>query len=472
MTEPAAASPRTIGSLRLTSGDAMYLRLETEDWPCHFGGLVVLDGTSLHDDSGRLRLPQILQRLEERLADLPKLRSRIMEAGPLGGRPVWVRDTRFAIERHVHIQAIDPPGDEQRLLDVAADLYGRLLPRDRPLWELWIITGIAGNRVGALVKLHHAVADGLGAVAVLGSLLETDSGTPRHRSAPADPPDPPSRWSLLGDNLSAKARATARAVKALAHPIQAARMLASFVRLTKEFFGTTAAPGSSVNEVVRRGRRIRLMTIDLEEARHLAHQDEGKINDLVLTLWAGGLRSLLTSRGESTESLDLVAGVPASHRSDDVIDNQTGTLVVPLPVWEPDPRQRLRRIGETTRRLKDAQRPAAIMGYLAGLAGTPIGRWFTTRQRATNTIVTNVIGPPWPVFLLGAPALQIIPIIQLVGNIGLTMCAFSYQDRLSLVVTADVHAFPDLDVLVDGMRHEWSMIEGRDHSQEISHRGR
>jgi hypothetical protein len=194
-----------------------------------------------------------------------------------------------------------------------------------------------------------------------------------------------------------------------------------------------------------------------------AHAHGGKVNDVVLDLWTGGLRRLLVARGERVAGVRLIAALAVSMRptTDAVtIDNRAGTVVLPLLVGEADARHRLDLIVRTTRETKAGQPPAAIMAVLAGLSATPIGRYLNVHQRATNVIVTNVAGPPVPMYVFGARILEVIPIVQLVGNIGLTLCAFSYAGRLSLVVTADADGFPDLDVLMDGMERDWEALIG------------
>ena len=164
------------GFERLTSTDLLFLRLETASWPCHFGGFAVLDGEALLDDLGHLALDEIRERLDGRSTHVPDLRQRLHHPGLLGGKPVWVDDSEFAIENHVHSVTVE--GGDAGLLDTALEIYSRALDRSRPLWELWLFTGLGENRVGFLLKLHHAVADGLAAVAILGSLFDRDPDAP------------------------------------------------------------------------------------------------------------------------------------------------------------------------------------------------------------------------------------------------------------------------------------------------------
>lgn len=469
-----ASTPRPVSAgtafPRLTSSDLMFMRLETAAWPCHFGGLAVLEGKALLDTSGRLRLEEIRGRLDRRVAHLPSMRQRVYVPGPLRGRPLWVDDDRFAIEHHVLETAVESPGGEAELLEAAAQLSEVLLDRSRPLWELWFLTGLSDDRVGVLLKLHHSMADGLAAVAIMGSLFDFEPDAPEPVVVPWAPEPIPNSWRLLIDNVSAKIRTLWRAITGSVHPVQVMKGVQAFARLTRRYFGRRAAPGSSLNRRVQAGRRIRYLRLDLAAMKEGAHAQGGKVNDVVLALWSGGLRHLLMSRGEPVADVELITGLAVSLRSPadtGTIDNEVGTIVLTLPVWAAEVRHRLDLIVRLSNTAKVEQLPAAIMGYMAGLAATPLGRYYAAHQHANNVIVTNVIGPPAPVYLLGARILEILPIIELVGNIGLTLCAFSYAGKVFLVVTADASGFPDLDVLVEGMALDWHRLTGSQISEPV-----
>lgn len=161
-------------------------------------------------------------------------------------------------------------------------------------------------------------------------------------------------------------------------------------------------------------------------------------------------RGVLPARGPPERADDHL-----SFRASDGASLEGRRWLIALPYYESSNPVRIVR---TTRKAKADQRPAAIMGVLAGLAATPIGAYFTAHQHASNVIVTDVIGPPVPVYILGARILDILPIVQLVGNIGLTLCAFSYAGQVFLVVTADASGFPDVDVLIAGMERDWHAL--------------
>lgn len=460
---------RRIAERRLTSFDLMFLRLETPEWPCHFGGLAILEGEALLDDDDGLRIEELTERLDRRLPLVPQLRRRLHTPGPLGGRPLWVDDAGFDVSRHVHRASVPAPGGEAELLDVASRVAMRPLDRRRPLWELWFLTGLEHGRVAAMLKLHHSVADGMAAVTIMGSLFDLAPDAPDPAPVVWEPEPVPSERALRAEHLASVAGAIRRAVGAASRPgsLRRARArLRGAWRLGRSYAGVNPAlqaPHTSLNPIVGPGRRVGVVRCGLDAVKDAAHAHEAKVNDVVLDLWSGGLRDLLASRGEAIDA-DLIMSMPVSLRDDaepGSVDNRTGWVAFALPTSIGDPLARLDEIARRTRAVKAQQQPAAIAGFMAALAATPVARAYTTHQRTNNVLVTNVPGPPVPVFLFGARAVEFLPIVELVGNVGLVLCAFSYAGRLSLVVTADAAGFPDLDVLLAGMARTRDALVGR-----------
>lgn len=448
---------------RLSSLDLMFLHLESPDWPGHFGGLAVVEAKALLDGSGRLQLQEARERLNRRLVGVPQLRRRLLFPSPLGGKALWVDDHKFDIQHHVYETTVERPGGDPQLLDTAARLYGKLLDRGRPLWELWFLTGLSDGRVGVLLKLHHSVADGLASVAIMGSLFDFEPDAPDPVPEPWIPKPIPQWWSLVADNLSNKFRGVGRVAAMLGHPVRVVREARLRIRVVREALGQISAPATSLNQVVRLGRRIRFLRLDLAAMKQAAHAHEAKVNDVVLDLWSGGLRELMLHRGEPTSGIELITNMPVSLRAAGdagIIDNRLGIVALPLPVWEPDVQCRLDLIVRTTRKVKAEQQSAAMAGFLAAASALPFGKFFSAHQHTVNVKVTNVMGPPVPVYVLGARILEILPITRLFGNVGLTLCAFSYARHVYLVVTADATAFPDLDVLMKGMERDWRALIG------------
>ena len=451
---------------RLSSFDLMFLRLETPEWPCHFGGLTVLEGEALLDDEGRLRLQEITDHLERRLQLVPQLRRRLHVPGLLGGRPLWVDDPRFAVERHVHQTTIAAPGGDAELFDAAARVYMGVLDRRRPPWELWFFTGLREGRVAAMLKLHHAVADGMAAVTIMGSLFDLEPGAPDPPRVPLVAERTPSGRALRAENLAGKVDAVSRVLADLLRPGGASRAWTSVgraLRIARSYAGANPelqAPSTSLNRVVGAGRRIGIVRLDLAAVKDAAHAHSATVNDVVLDLWSGRTSGTvgIARRGDGPRADHERAGVASRRRRARTVDNRSGWVAFPLPTSEADPSRRLDEIARRTRKVKASQPPFAIAGFMAALAATPLARSFTTHQRTGNVVVTNVPGPPVPMYMFGARVVEILPIVELVGNLGLVLCAFSYAGLVSLVVTADAGGFPDLDVLVDGMERDWDAL--------------
>ena len=445
---------------RLNSLDLMFLRFESPEWPCHFAGLAVVDGAVLVDEAGRLRLSELTDRTGRRLASVPQLRRRLHFPGILRGGPLWVDDDRFDIRHHIHEAAVEAPGTNAELLELAARIDEHQLDRARPLWELWFLTGLRDGRVGVLLKLHHCVADGLAAVGLMGSLFDVESDESESGPAPWVPEPIPGAWACLIDNLARKSGTALQAAAMLAHPRRLAQAVGVSADLVRQTLGEHAGPLTSLNRPVLSGRRVRFLRLDLPAVKRTARAHHGTVNDVVLDLWTGGLRELLLARGELIPGLELVGSQAVSlrSRSDRSIDNQVGVNNLPLPVCESDAQRRLDAMVQTDH-LRDGRATSALtMRILAGLSAFPIARSASRRQRAVNVRISTIYGPRRPASILGAPILEILPIVRLFGNVGLALCAFSYVGQICLVVTADAARFPDLDTLMDGMERNWEAL--------------
>jgi diacylglycerol O-acyltransferase len=445
---------------RLSSVDLMALRFESPSTPFHIGAVAILEGDPLHDAAGRLRLEEVRGEIENRLPRVPELRRRLYRPGLLGGRPLWVDDAEFDLRRHVRVAGVDPPGGEAQLLETAGRLFARLLDRRHPLWQLWLLVGLEADRIGMLFKIHHAVADGMAAVAVIRSLFEPGPAPAPRPARPWSPGPPPGASALRSDHLSSARAATLRTISGLAHPGARLRGATPIATELVASLRRPRAARTSLNRPVQPGRRIAALRLDHRAFRELARSAGVRMNDLVLDVYAEGLRDLLLARGEpppggaaqvtTTVAVSLRPGGRAAG-----LGNRVGVLVVPLHLAEPDVRRRLELIAAATQGAKSDQHAAATMGALGWLAATPAAELLVTHQRWVSVFSTNLAGPRSPVEVLGARVQQVLPIVQVAGNVGLALCAIAYAGQLALVVTADAGAFPDLAVLVAGMERGW-----------------
>ncbi len=444
---------------RLSLSDRTNLRIERPETPLHIAGLCVVEARPLLGPDGEVDLETIQRRLERRLSRAPELRRVVHRPPPLCGPALWVDDPWFSIDRHVHAVRVAPPGDEASLLEGAELLLRPLLDRSRPLWDVWFLTGLAAGRVGVLFKIHHAIADGLAAIALMASLLDLEPDAPYPPVEAGTPVPAPPALALLADSVRCRA---ASAGSILRHPLRGARSVVRAAADTAAMLRLSGgAPRTSINGIPGAAHRIRAVHLDLELARTVAYAHAAKVNDVLLAVVAGGVRELLESRGEPTQGLELKVTVPASLRRAGAareLGNEVGGLLVSLPLGEPDAVRRLELTAAATLAAKAAQRPAYVQGLMAWMAATGLWRPLVRRQRMVNFFVTNVPGPRDKLYVLGAGIDEVLPITGPAGNVTVVFAALSYHGRLDVIVNADADAYPDVDVLVAGMCRAWACL--------------
>ncbi len=199
--------------------------------------------------------------------------------------------------------------------------------------------------------------------------------------------------------------------------------------------------------------------LPLAEAKAVAHAQDGKADDLLLSIVTGGLRALLIERGEPVDGLKLLTSVPVSIRHDLKLGNEVGIIIVPLPIGNPDPDSQLQAIVQATGAAKRGQSAAASMMGWSLIARMGLTRLFSRRQRFINVLITNVAGPPKPVYVLGAGLLDVIPVTPIAGDCTLGFAALSDDGCLAITVVADAGHCPDLDVVAQGMQDSWAALE-------------
>jgi diacylglycerol O-acyltransferase len=441
---------------RLSVQDAGFLYLEHAGLPQHVAILAVADKGPLEDRDGRVRLDGVRQELGRRLHHVPRLRQVVLRPPIAGGLPLWVDDAAFDTADHIHLAQLPGPGGERELLELCDELCLRLLDRTRPLWELWLVTGLAQGRVGLLLKLHHALADGLAAVQIAGVLLDATPEARGPEPPPWRPRPRPSGWALVGDNLQGRSAALKAATARLRQPgilAARARTLAGASRMVRG--GRRHPLRSPVRQPVGGRRRLVLVRTRLAVVKNAAHRHHATVNDVLLASVAGGLRELLLARGVPLEGLTLRASVPVALRgaaAGAALGNQVGLMVVALPVDEPDPISRLRQVTQATMHHKHRRDVLAGLRPVGSLTILRALNRYSRHQRLVDVFVTNVPGPQRPMFLLSARLLEVFPVVQLAGNVILSTAVVSYDGQLNIGIQTDPDALPDGDVFTDGLR--------------------
>ncbi len=439
---------------RLTASDLFLLLWDDYGWSTDIGGLAVLDGTSLLDDDGGIRVDAVRQHLEPRLHLVPRFRQ-LLYRPPLGlGWPLWVDAPSFDLAEHVRVHPLAAPADQGVLLQTCQQLARRPFDPARPLWELWLLPGLPDRRVGAFLKLHHVLADGPAAMAAFAALLDQTADAPHAVAPPWTPKPSPSTGELLRDNVRRRRQELARGWSGLLHPSRTISLARSALPAWGEVLLEKPAPRTSLNRPVGDERRLAVVSGRLDLTKRIAHVHHAKVNDVVLAAVAGGLRQLLASRGEDVDGLVQRAMVTISHheeRPGEAQGNKPGWMMVPLPVGEPDPVARLELIAAETGARKDSARPEAGSGIFRFVAGQRLWYRHFPRQRSVNLVVSNVPGPPMPLYLAGAPLLEVFPLLPPMGNLTLVVAALSYAGQLNLTAAADRDGCPDVDVFAHGV---------------------
>lgn len=451
---------------RLSTLDAAFLRLETLETPMHIGGIFVIEGGRLRDEVGRIRLDAARRHVQARLRRLPRFTRRLAEV-PLGlGRPVWVDDPGFDIRRHVKQTVVQQPGGRQDLLDRCAELYREPLDRAHPLWELWLVDGLADGSVAIVEKIHHALIDGVSGVEMASAIFDPAPDTADEE--PYEPPRSrgPGQARLLADALLAQ----------VADPLQVARHALASLRSSPDELarqaGSTAVAATDLvrpeararrapfNQPIGRSRELRVVTFDRAAIDRVRAPRGATVNDVVLATVAGAMRRWFAAAAEPP--VDVHVLVPVNTRHDTMAGepgNHVGGVLVALPVGEPDPGRRLQLVEQRMRHLKEVHEGEGLAHLLGALDHVPaITHAALTRlvtvQPLVNLVVTNVPGPRAPLHFLGGRITEMIPVVPLGPRLGVGIAVLSYVDRLAISLFADPDACADLDVLADALREE------------------
>ncbi len=454
----------------LTATDASFLRIETDHEPQHVGSLSILEGDPLRDERGRIDTEGLLSHVGRRLHRVPRLRQRLKEV-PLGqGRPVWIDDDRFDLDYHVRVTALARPGDDRQLSTLMGRLQSLPLDRRRPLWEMWFVDGLESGDVGLVIKTHHALGDGIANVDLALALVDLEPAPPADPDPPRWTPRPAPTGSDLWaegvwDQLTSPLRVGRAAIGAARQPRAAIGATTNVVRTALSF--SSRPPRAPWNQAVSPHRRWEHADIPFDVVKRIRRHTDATVNDIVLAACTGAIREFLTTGGHGVTDRVVKAMVPVSNRTaeehGETLGNRISLIIVELPVDENDPLVRIERLRAQTSELKadsglmdGARRIMEMADAVPTLAG--VLTRFVSRSIPMNLVITNVPGPPVPLYLHGARVLRTYPYVEVIDNEGLTMAVVSYDDHLFFGVTADRDVLPDLDQLASGVDREFHSL--------------
>lgn len=447
-----APEPIVVRVERLNTFDAGFL--DAEDADPHIslavGAVAVLEGPAPEYD-------ELTAAVSDRILTIARLRQVVRRRTMDLSAPEWVDDPALDMAHHIRRAALPAPGDDDALFTFTAEAMEPRLDRERPLWQCWVIEGLAEGRWALLMKVHHCLADGIATMHMLAGLSDGGEGqtyVSAIRAARTGDGLPrvaltlnPLRWARgAWGVVSAASAATALTVNGTM------QIMAGLLR---------AGPTSTLNGPVTRMRRYSATHVALSDVAAVCQAFDVTLNDVALAAITDSFRAALQRRGEAPHPKSLRTLVPVSVRSGDSADdvgNRVSVLLPYLPVDEPDPVEQLNIVHRRLDRAKTSgQRQAGSNAVSAlklvpfALASRAIRLLTSLPQRGVVTLATNVPGPRDHLHVLGREVVRMLPIPPVALRLRAAVAILSYGDELVFGVTGDFDAFPDIGDLSTGI---------------------
>ncbi len=449
--------------------DAIFLYMETPSYHMHMAFAGVLDPSTI---PGGIKEPRevynhIKELIVDRLHVFPPFRQRLMEVPFRLHHPVFVEDPAFDLDFHIRRAALPSPGGKRELEDFVSQVLSRPMDRNRPLWEMYVVEGVEGGRWAMVAKAHHVLIDGVGGNEMMVNLMDL---TPEPREVdppekPWEPDDPPGDLKLLGDALFANLKQPPRFVK------QVARSATTLVKVARDKVSgedeaaiATMGPKTMFNQVVTPHRRVGFGRFELEDIKTVKNAFGCTVNDVVLAVCGRALRRYLEEHGESPDR-SLVASVPISIRAgeEESLGNRVAAMTVPMADEVDDPTEQIRRIREVTKSAKE--RLGAITADLMmdwtqfatpALAARAF-RFYTgsriqnLHRPVANVTISNVPGPPFPIYVAGSQLQSFYPLGPIVLGQGVNITVVSYLGVMYVGVVGCPETTPNIESVADGI---------------------
>ncbi|MGE2689058.1 WS/DGAT/MGAT family O-acyltransferase [Mycolicibacterium pulveris] len=458
---------------RLTAFDASLLYAESSSVPLHVCSISELDTTTM---PGGYSFEGIRDHLASRMSALPELRAKLANSQLNLDHPVWVEDPDLDLGHHLHRIALPAPGGRRELDEVCGRIASIPLDRSKPLWEMWVIEGIAGSDpqnggpIALMIKVHHAAVDGVSAGNLIAQLCDLQPDAP-----PPDPVDGPGgagRLEIVAGGL----------LKFLTRPLELTRAVPATVSTVVGTIGRALngramaapfkAPATVFNAEITSDRTLALAQLELDDVKRVKDRYGVKVNDVVMALCAGALRGYLEDRGELPDK-PLVAVVPSSVRevSDRPGRNQLSGMFCNLQTHISDPVQRLRVIAESSSRAKEhssalaptllADITQALPPAMFGVAFEVLSRTPLKRTPIHNVVISNVAGPSNKLYAMGAEMKALYPLGPIFHGSGLNITVMSLSGKLNVGIISCRQLVDDLWDLADMFEAELEQLVRR-----------
>jgi diacylglycerol O-acyltransferase / wax synthase len=444
--------------------DAMFLHVENDVTPMHIGGVSIFEGPPPPFEDLRAMVAG-------KLHMTPRYRQKVRFV-PLGmGEPVWVDDPHFNIDYHLRHSAVPSPGKEEQLRATAARVFSQHLDRSKPLWEIWMVEGLEGDRWALLSKVHHCMVDGVAATDMMSLMFGESPDRGNGDGWHADPE--PSDLELIAYSARHRVRDPAAQVRfALRAPSEVLRAFAGGAKALLAAAPALRPSTSSLTGPIGPHRVWSWANVSLADVKEVRSKLGGTVNDVVLTLITNGYRALLEHRGEPIATDRVVRTmVPVSVRAPGErgeYNNRVSAVFARLPVGIDDPAERLGDIRSQMDGIKSSKQAVAgdALAQLSGFAPPillALGSRMATRSARLNmdTATTNVPGPQVALHTLDRKLVASYPYVPVVGTIRIVVAIFSYDGELYFGVTGDRDHAPDVDVLTKGIEADVGSLLAR-----------
>ncbi|MGO9359568.1 MAG: WS/DGAT/MGAT family O-acyltransferase [Xanthobacteraceae bacterium] len=495
---------------KLSSLDASFLYLETPEMPMHVGSMAIF---RLKDGYEGSFFEDFKAMIAERLHIAPILKSRLAKTPLDIDHPSWVEDDQFDIDRHIFRGSLPAPHDRATLERIVGWMHAKLLNRARPLWEFYVFEGMANNEIGLYSKMHHAAIDG-GAGAALTAIIYDTTPVPRKIAEPlpqakqqreardiaADFIDSYQQiWrqpfdmtagiksidlprtgksdlgSILFDNAMMQIENAVKFAGSIPAVFKSVSEMANKAAdpKSREGISSMISPSTILNKSISSERSFAAVSVSLPQAKAVAKQAGGKLNDMVLALSSGVLRRYLLERG-ALPSRSLTAGVPISLREEGNTEanNQVFGMVCSLATHIEDPAQRLQAIIAESTKAKEMSHPLrALVPQMSNVSmlGAPIlvqvlallysrSNLSDVLPPAANVTISNVPGPRQTLYAVGAELLNIFPVSISTHGLALNITVQSYRDQLDFGFIAGANIIPHVQQLADMLPRELELL--------------
>ncbi len=444
-------------SHRLSAQDATFLYMEREEAPMNIGSVAVFQG--------EISYQRFVKNIQDKLHLIPRYRQRVVPAPLNLAHPTWEFDPEFDISKHIIPVRLDPPGSEEQLRELASRLFQGMLSRDKPLWEMYLVHGLEGDRSALVSKVHHCLVDGVSGIELLMIVLDVSPDPP-----PPSPPEPfqpppiPDAITRLSDavfdRLAESLKTTADMQEALLNSIDNPASSRSINRALETALPYFLRPGQRApfNAPFSGQRKLAWSECSFAEVRAIRQACGGTVNDVILAILGGALSLYYEAHGMETEGQVARVLIPVNVRREDergALGNRISMILIEVPLGLRNPIERLNAVHERTESLKrnhvadGMELAAGFLGNMPPMLQALLGSLPPPPNTLANLVCTNIPGPMIPLYSVGHLLEANYPLVPIAWEMGVGCAVTSYNHKLYFGLMADAQAAPDVDRLGD-----------------------